>query len=189
MFLYRIINIHKEKKKQIIMTKYIFILVLFISACGNSKTAVNQVQATEDKSNKESIFNSFIVALSESDFSKLKPLIVKENEYLNYLQGLSTEKVDVNKLGGSIADLYKFHNSQTERSFNRLVQRIKSKNIDWNKATISNVKWQNDGNNLGQNAHFTIQSSSKEKVTIVAKGMGKVNEEWRLGNTFLIVND
>lgn len=166
------------------MTKYI-IIVMFVAVGCNSKIAVNEIKTTNDKSNKESIFNDFLVALRDNDFSKLQPLMVKENEYVEYLQSLTTEKVDVNKLGGSAGDLYKFHVSQTERSFNRLKQRTGT-NINWENAVIKDLKWENDGGGQGQNAKFTIESEGGKQISILAKGMSKVNGSWRVGNTFLI---
>lgn len=168
------------------MTKYIFIFLLFASACSNGKIAVNKIETTNDKSEKESIFNDFLVALKDNDFSKLQPLMVKENEYADYLQSLTTEKVDMDKLGGSVADLYKFHLSQTERSFNRLKQRLGSSNINWDNAVIKDLKWEKDGDSEGQNARFTIESKNNQKISIIAKGMSEINGSWRVGNTFLV---
>lgn len=168
------------------MTKYVLIVLLFTGACSNGKVAVNEIKTSNDKSSKESIFNDFIVALRDNDFSKLQPLMVKENEYLTYLQSLTTEKVDVNKLGGSLTDLYKFHLSQTERSFNRLKQRVAGSAINWENALITDLKWENEGESNGQNAKFTIKSNDGKQISILAKGMSKVNGEWRLGNTFLV---
>lgn len=169
------------------MTKYILIVMLLAGACNNGKIAVNEIKTTNDKTNKESIFNDFLVALKENSFSKLQPMMVKETEYVDYLQSLTTEKVDLTKLGGSVADIYKFHLNQTERSFNRIKQRVASSNIDWNNAVVKNVTWESEGDNKGQNARFTVESKDGNKATILAKGMSKVNNEWRLGNTFLFV--
>jgi len=168
------------------MTKYIIILLLFVGACSNGKMVVNEIETGNDKSTKESIFNDFLVALRDNDFSKLQPLMVKENEYVDYLQSLTTEQMDVNKLGGSLTDLYKFHLSQTQRSFNRLEQRVTGSDINWANALIKDLKWENDGGNQGQNATFTIKSDGGKQISILAKGMSKVNGEWRLGNTFLV---
>jgi len=168
------------------MTKYILILLLFAGACTNGKIAVNEIKTTNDKTNKESIFNDFLVALKENDFSKLQPLMVKENEYADYLQSLTTEKVDISKLGGSVSDLYKFHLTQTERSFNRLKQRIAGKSINWENAVIEDLKWEKDGDGQGQNARFTIKSKDGQKISILAKGMSEINGSWRVGNTFLV---
>jgi len=169
------------------MTKYVLILLFFAGACSNGKIAVNDIKTTENKSSKESIFNDFLVALRDNDFSKLQPLMVKENEYVDYLQSLTTEKVDINKLGGSVADIYKFHLSQTERSFNRLKQKINSSDIDWDNAIISNITWEKEGDGKGQNARFTIENNDDDKkVSILAKGMSQIDGSWRIGNTFLV---
>ncbi len=169
------------------MTKYLLILLLFTGACTNSKISVSEIKTTEDTSSKESIFNDFIVALRDNDFSKLQPLMVKENEYLDYLQSLTTEKIDADKLGGSVADLYKFHISQTKSSFNRLNQKTAGSNINWKNASITDLKWENDGESLGKNARFTIKSEG-EKISIIAKGMSKIKNSWRIGNTFLVTD-
>lgn len=168
------------------MTKYLILFLLFAGACSNGKIVVNDIKASQDKSVKESIFNDFLIALRDGDFSKIKPLIVQQNEYLSYLQSLTTETVDPEKLGGSVNDLYQFHISQTERSFNRLMQKAKANNINWSDAVINKVSWEKDGGGQGENAQFIVENSEGIHYTILAKGMGKVNDEWRLGNTFLI---
>jgi|GEM_PF-6942612 len=169
------------------VTKYVLILLFFAGACSNGKIVVDNIKTTEDKSSKEAIFNDFLVALRDNDFSKMQPLMVKSDEYADYLQTLTAQKVDTNKLGGSIADIYKFHLSQTERSFNRVRQQINKNNIDWNNAVITNLTWENEGDGQGQNARFTIKDKNNDnQCSILAKGMSQINGSWRIGNTFLV---
>lgn len=168
------------------MTKYIILFMLFAGACSNGKIVVSDIKETQDKSNKESIFNNFLVALRDGDVEKIKLLIAQPDEYLSYLQSLTKEKVDPEKLGGSINDIYKFHLTQTETSFNRLIKKAKANNIDWSKVEINDLSWEKDGGGQGENARFTVENLEGTKYSILAKAMGKINSEWRLGNTFFI---